>query len=177
MLATIYNIVVFSICSAMIGGRFNTAERKIPRIFPISFVAGSIAASVEFDILPFLAWLYVFAVIRLLPTGGLFQAISGERPICDGSKIETIIYDLTMDIYFAFFGFNRFSGWKIWGIIYGIVRTLPVIPAALYLGVPALYFAPLIGVVYWLSGCVFGNTVKAVAVAEIMVGGVIGLCL
>lgn len=172
MLATIYNITVFSICSAMIGGRFNTTTRVIPRIFPISFVAGAIAASVEFDILPFIVWLYAFAVIRLLPTGGLFQAINNDPPVYDGSRIEGIIYRITMKLWKLLP--DSMTSWYVWGIIYGFVRTLPVIPAAIYLGVPALYFAPLIGMVYWLSGQMLGNTTKAVAVAEIVVGGMIG---
>lgn len=173
---TLFNIISCALISAAIG-------RGYPRWLAITVFIAVLILQPNATYGYITGWLYAFTIIRLFPTGGLFQAISNEPPINDGSKVESAIYQLTMRLWRLLP--DSIMSWKLWSIIYGFIRTLPVIPAAYYLNAPLLYLMPFIGVIYCACGKVFcgrtGDVLKdntrAVIAAEIVTLGIMGASL
>jgi len=172
----IINIIVAALLSAAIGGRFDMPERKLPRFVWVAGFGILLLCNAP-DFGWWCAWMYSFVIIRVLPTFGLITATNGWIANDARSWFGTKLYIITEKFYKLLP--KRISS-KVWGVIYGFIRTLLVVLAAWYLGNTALYFAPLIGVVYWLSGVIcrrFWQERYAVAIAEVIIGFYIGVSL
>lgn len=173
---TLISIIASIIISAGCGGRFDMPPRKLGHTIPTCCFGILLLCNAP-DFGWWCAWMYAFAVIRLLPTAGLITATNKIIPQYSNSKLRNWLIHST----FRMWNILQYKGGLYgWSILYGFIRTLPVVLAAWYLGNTALYFAPLIGVVYWLSGVIcrrWWQENKAVAVAEVVIGGFIGWAL
>ncbi len=165
------NILLSALVFAMIGGRFNTRDRKIHRAYPVIIMAGLLF--VNHPDFTFPIWLVIFGIVRLLPTGGLLTAANGEPPIADGSKVEFALYDITMRIW------KRLpvccTNWHVWGVIYGFIRAILAIPFLVLVG--NYWFLAFLaqGAIYW--ACTKQKKYAAVSLAEVITGIIFALCL
>lgn len=128
---TLFNIPLFAILSMVLGGSL------IPRAIPLVLGVVWLSLQLHGDLMLLAAYLWLFWCIRLFPTQVLFTAMHGVMPEREGWITKLTPKTLT--------GYD-------FGIVAGAIRTLPALPAMLYIGnaYMAVFFA--IGILYYAMG-------------------------
>lgn len=156
---TIINAFIFSLLFRWIGTDWLNAPRWLKVLITMIFLL----AAVDCRLYDFIAYAYLFAVVRLLPTHGLFSAIHGELPTRDDGFWHFLREALP-----------EIKNVKLWGICYGILRASIALPAMIYIGGAAYLFLAQ-GAIYWLSGRLLYR--NQVAASELACGALFGFCL
>lgn len=174
----IINIIVLAFTSRLLGGAWNN---EIPRRYIVSGLFGFIAAQCGFNILTlnfgdadwiqFFAIIWLFTVLRLLPTGHLLTAINGSPPTWRKSPFN-FLYNYAFKIWRILP--ERLQTWEIWSIVYSILRASLALPAIVFLGGLAwLAFAQ--GIAYWICGQI--DHKNGSKWAEILTGVIVAGCI
>lgn len=166
-----FNIIFFGYISAVLGGLHTKPDpitgepiNKVRRYLSLPACFIVLALNAYPDLIALVAWGWLFWCIRLFPTQALFTAVHCKIP-----KRDDWITKLVPIGYFSY----------DYGIIAGIIRTLPAFPSMLYIGNPfvAIFFS--IGIFYYIAGW-YGrkyNGKDNVRWAEMVIGGLFGLFL
>jgi hypothetical protein len=142
-------------------------DNEIPRRYILPPLFAYILFACSFDLVQFSAVVWLFTVVRLLPTNGLLTATDGRFAHRSDGRwqfLRTITDFLT----------PRNSTTKTWAIIYGTVRSLLAIIPILYLGGIAYFFLAQ-GLLYWLCGKASAR--HGSKYAEALTGMICGACI
>jgi len=160
----IINIIVLSLASRLLGGMGKKEGEDVCKTCINIPLFAYILYACDFDLVQFGAIIWLFAVVRLLPTNGLLTATDGRFAHRSDGRwqfLRTITDFLT----------PRNSTNKFWAIVYGTVRSLLALPVIIYLGGFAYFFLAQ-GLLYWLCGRALKH--NGSKVSEVVTGMIIG---
>lgn len=110
-------------------------------------------------------WLWVYLVIGISPTHALFTAIHGNMPI----RRDHWLFQWQQE-------WASFAKGRLYGVVYGVMRSLPALPAFIIMAAYSGSLLPLAGFVIALHGVVY-YFARSVPIAEYVIGYALGLGL
>jgi len=162
---TLLNPLLFALIFACIG-RYNH------RWLPIT-IAGLLLVWRVSSIPLLLAYGWLFFIVRIVPTHGLFSSIHGEYPTRTDDKWD-FLRRCTNKLWHLFPEIKLLDNYYFWGILYGLVRASLAIPAMIYIGGWSYLFL-LHGAIYYVAGRISQR--YSVRIAECVSGAIYGACI